>query len=113
MTIQAQGLRAWLWQRLTSVYIAVYLIVAAIWYLSSGSLTFDAWRTLMANPLVNISSALFLLAMLLHAGVGARDILVDYVHPLALRVVLLVILVVSLIALAIWSLMILSSVVAL
>jgi succinate dehydrogenase / fumarate reductase membrane anchor subunit len=111
--MRSQGLRSWFWQRLTSVYIALFLIITLIWYLGSGTLGFAEWRGVMANPVVNIASALFILAVLYHASVGVRDILVDYVHPLWLRSSLLIIVYVILLSLAIWSMMILNSVVML
>ncbi len=113
MSIHAQGLRAWLWQRLTSIYIALFLLVAVIWFLLTDELGYSEWRSVMADPIVNIATALFALALLFHVGVGVRDILVDYVHPLGLRFFIMVVMVVILLAVGIWSMMILMSVVAL
>ena len=113
MSIHAQGLRAWIWQRLTAVYISVFLVVALVWFCSVEVISFTAWRELVAHPVVNISIALFFVSILLHAGVGVRDVIVDYAHPLVLRFVLLVALSISIIVVGIWMLMILISVVAL
>ena len=103
MSLHAQGLRAWLWQRLTAVYIAVFVIVALILYGFQGPYDYAQWQQLFADPVINIATALFVIAVLFHAGVGIRDILVDYVSLLALRFLILVLLLVMLIALGIWS----------
>lgn len=113
MSIHAQGLRTWLWQRLTSIYIALFLLVAVIWFLLTDDLGYGEWRAVMADPVVNIATALFVPALLFHVGIGIRDILIDYVHPLGLRFFVMVVMVVILLALGIWSMMILMSVVAL
>jgi len=112
VSLHAQGLRAWLWQRLTSVYIALFVIVSLVAYGLNGPVSYEQWRMLFAYPVVNVATALFVIAVLFHAGVGVRDILVDYVHSLILRFTILIILVVMLLALGIWSMWILISVVA-
>ncbi len=112
MSLHAQGLRAWLWQRLTSIYISLFVIVAGVAYLLGGPLDYEQWRSLLACLPVNIATALFVMAVLFHAGVGVRDILVDYIHSLVLRFAILVILLLMLLVLGVWSMWILISVVA-
>jgi len=46
---------------------------------------------------------LFVVALLLHAWVGMRDILIDYVQPVALRVGLLAAVGLGLVACALWA----------
>jgi succinate dehydrogenase / fumarate reductase membrane anchor subunit len=103
MSLHAQGLRAWLWQRLTAVYIALFVIASLILYAFQGPYDYSQWQALFTDPVVNIATALFVIATLFHAGVGIRDILVDYVPLLALRFMILVLLLLMLIALGIWS----------
>ena len=113
MSLHAQGLRAWLWQRLTSVYIALFVIVALLAYALHGPLDYGQWRELLGRPFPNVATTLFVIAVLYHAGVGVRDILVDYVHSLALRFTILIALLLMLLALGIWSMWILLTVVSL
>ena len=49
----------------------------------------------------------------MHAWVGVRDVLIDYVHPAALRFGLLALLALALLATALWAFMVLLSVVVL
>lgn len=112
MSLHAQGLRAWLWQRLTAVYITLFIITALIIYGLYGPFDYAGWQSLFAHPAINIATALFVIALLYHAGVGIRDILVDYVPQLSLRFIILVLLLLMLLALGLWSMWTLIMVVA-
>lgn len=102
---RAQGLRAWLLQRLSAVYMAVYLVVAFGWLLTNKPIDFTHWQALFANPLVNILSQLFIYLLLAHAWIGVRDIFVDYVQHTPTRFVLLVAMSLLQAILAIWVFM--------
>ena len=110
---RAQGLRAWLLQRLSAVYMAIYMLVAIVWSIMNAPVDYYSWQALFANPLVNIFSQLFIFLLLAHAWVGVRDIFVDYVHHLPTRFVLLLGITLLQVILAIWVFMALFSVVQL
>jgi succinate dehydrogenase / fumarate reductase membrane anchor subunit len=61
----------------------------------------------MTAPAVSVSAALFFLALLLHVWAGLRDILMDYVQPLAVRLIFTSILALGLSACGLWALQIL------
>ena len=56
----------------------------------------------MTGSGVSIATATFFAALLAHAGVGLRDVIMDYVHPVVLRVCVLALLGLGLLATAIW-----------
>lgn len=56
----------------------------------------------MMTPSVSIATLVFFGALLLHAWVGIRDVVMDYVHTLALRVFALALLGFGLLAMAAW-----------
>lgn len=85
MSRAAQGLRAWLLQRFTAVYLAVYFLTVLFLYLARGDWDYAAWRGWMGQPLMGVSTILFALAVLLHVWVGVRDVLIDYIHAAWLR----------------------------
>lgn len=103
MTRRASGLGAWLVQRVSAVYLGGYLIALVIWLLLSPPESFRAWRGFVAEPWFAAALLLFFLALLLHAWVGARDILMDYVAPLWLRLALLVAVGLSLTLCGLWA----------
>jgi succinate dehydrogenase / fumarate reductase membrane anchor subunit len=51
----------------------------------------------------SIAATAFLGALLLHAWVGVRDVILDYVHPVGLRVAALAVLGSGLMAMAVWA----------
>jgi succinate dehydrogenase / fumarate reductase, membrane anchor subunit len=89
MSRAAQGLRAWLLQRFTAIYLGLYLIVVLVYIASRAPFGYEQWRSLLAQPMMSIGTALFALATLLHAWVGVRDVLMDYVHAVWLRLMLM------------------------
>ena len=79
----------WLLQRLSATYITLFLVVfVVVW--GGEPLTYELWRAWIAHPLANIAVILFMLALLLHAWVGIRDVVMDYIHSVPLRYVVLV-----------------------
>lgn len=107
---RAQGLRAWFWQRLSSVYMVLYLLPVGAFLLLWPPDSHAAWRAWLAQPLVGLATALFFAALLVHAWVGMRDVLMDYVHPLALRLALLCVVALLLAGSGLWLLGLLFSV---
>ena len=96
------GLRAWLLQRLSALVLLAYLVVALGVFALDPPQGHAAWRTLMQSPAVALATLVAFAALALHAWVGARDVLLDYVHPLALRLALLVALAATLLASGAW-----------
>ena len=86
MSRQASGLRAWILQRITGAYIALFVLYLAGVFLFAAPADGTAWRAWVGSPWVSITGMLFFLAVLLHAWVGVRDILIDYVRHTGLRV---------------------------
>jgi succinate dehydrogenase / fumarate reductase membrane anchor subunit len=111
MTFRASGMRAWLLQRLSSVYMAAFIVAVLLWYAMSDAITYTAWRELLANPLIAVAVALFFCSLLIHAWIGMRDVLIDYMPIMGLRLVILLGIAVFLLAMGIWVAFILISVV--
>ena len=106
MSLHAQGMRAWLLQRLTAVYIALYTLSMIGWITFSAPVRHTDWQILMTTPLILIASVIFYLSLFVHAWVGVRDIMVDYIKHGAVRFVLLTALALFLTALTVWLLLI-------
>ncbi len=108
MSRAAQGLRAWLLQRFTAIYLGVYLLVVLWIILSASGFTYSEWRGLLGNPGMGVATALTAVAILLHAWVGVRDVLIDYVHAIWLRLLLMALTALMLLASLLWTLRALS-----
>jgi succinate dehydrogenase / fumarate reductase membrane anchor subunit len=98
------GLKAWLAQRLTAAYLALYLIAMGVWVTVAPPPTVEAWRAWVLSTPVALATGLFFLALLLHAWVGVRDVVLDYVGPAWLRVAVLSAVLLALAAQALWVL---------
>lgn len=85
----SSGLRTWLLQRLSAVYLAIFSVVF-VWIWANEPVTYESWRTWVAHPLANLSLILFVLAILVHGWVGIRDIIMDYISPVLIRYLMLI-----------------------
>jgi succinate dehydrogenase / fumarate reductase membrane anchor subunit len=79
------GLGDWLLQRLTAVVMAVYTIVFVACMLTHPPAAYEDWKAMFSGTFFRLTTMLFFAALLYHAWVGMRDILMDYVHATGLR----------------------------
>jgi succinate dehydrogenase / fumarate reductase membrane anchor subunit len=93
----------WLLQRLTAAVMAAYtlLALAVAWWKAPA--TYADWRALFSGSLVRVCTMVFMVALLYHAWVGMRDILMDYVKPAVLRFALEAAVGVTLVGYLVWS----------
>ena len=82
------GLGDWLLQRLTAVVMAIYTVVMVACLLWDAPATYTDWKTMFSGSVLRLSTLLFVAALLYHAWVGMRDIVMDYVKPAGLRLVI-------------------------
>jgi succinate dehydrogenase / fumarate reductase membrane anchor subunit len=75
-------------------------VLAHFWIEPPGS--YEQWTGWLHRPSIAIVTGVFFAALLLHAWVGLRDVLMDYVHPLAIRLGMLTLLGLALLALWLW-----------
>ena len=61
-----------------------------------------AWHDWMLSPGINVIASVFAAALLAHAWVGVRDVVMDYVQPIAIRVLVLSSLALYLMGLGAW-----------
>lgn len=111
MSWRAQGMRTWLMQRLTAVYMLLYGISFGVYYACQPVIDHASWQKLFAHPFVNITTLIFFFTLLYHAWVGVRDILIDYIKWSPLRFILWISITMLLVAMGVWVSMILYSVV--
>ncbi|MCU7918287.1 MAG: succinate dehydrogenase, hydrophobic membrane anchor protein [Candidatus Thiodiazotropha sp. (ex Epidulcina cf. delphinae)] len=106
MSRRASGLRAWFLQRASAIYLLLFILYVLQHMVLDAPNDFAAWRGWVAQPLVGLGLLLFFASLLLHAWVGIRDVLIDYVHPTAIRVTILTLIGFALIGCALWVLQI-------
>ena len=101
------GVRDWLMQRATAVLMALFTIVIVVQCLSPGEMGYLKWSGIFAHQWMKVLTFVMIAAILWHAWVGVRDVLMDYVKPLAARIVLQVAAIVWLVGCAGWALQVL------
>ncbi len=108
MSGRLQGQRAWLLQRLTAIFLVLYALYGLGYLILVRPEGYAAWSAWLhpGGPMATLTT-LFFLALLLHAWVGGRDIVLDYVHCLGARIGLLSTLVLFLLACGVWAIRIL------
>jgi len=107
MITSIQGMHAWLLQRLTAVFMLVCFVVAALYFLLSPPQSYEEWRTVVTATPVALALALFFIAVSLHAWIGLRDIIIDYVHRFSLRILVLSLIFIVLFGQTLWLFLVL------
>ena len=79
------GVRDWLLQRLTALVMALYTVVVLIGVMLVPPRSYADWKAFFSPALFRVATMLFFAALLYHAWVGMRDILMDYLHATGMR----------------------------
>ena len=102
------GLRDWLAQRVTGVLMALFtLIVLAQVLFTQGAIGYDKWAGIFSAQWMKTLTFAVIVAMLYHAWVGLREILMDYAKPTSVRLALQVFSIVWLVGCAGWAIQVL------
>jgi succinate dehydrogenase / fumarate reductase membrane anchor subunit len=101
------GLKDWLLQRLTAVVIAAWTVVLLAVALWQGGFDYALWTALFANAAFRVFTFLFMVSLLYHAWIGVRDIFMDYIKPVGVRLALQFLAAAALIAYLGWTIQIL------
>ncbi len=101
------GIVGWLVQRVSAAFMAAFILLFLVVLIARSPSSYADWKMLMSQEWMRIGMQLFYFGLFLHAWIGMRDILMDYVHPTGIRLVLQVAVILSLSVYAIWSVRIL------
>ena len=102
------GLRDWLAQRITGALMALFtIVVLAQVILTSGPIGYEQWAGIFASQPMKFLTFAVIVALLWHVWVGVRDIWMDYVKPVGLRLVLQIFTIVWLLACSGWAIQVL------
>jgi succinate dehydrogenase / fumarate reductase membrane anchor subunit len=98
------GVRDWLAQRVTAVLMAVFtVVVLAQVLLRRGEIGYDKWAGIFANQPMKMLTFATIVGLLYHVWVGMRDVLMDYIKPVGIRLVLQIFVIVYLVGCAGWA----------
>lgn len=106
MSRQASGLKAWIYQRASAIYMILFIPYVLGYFLFSPPASHADWQSWVSHPVVSLALLLFFASMLIHAWIGIRDVLIDYIHPVSARYIALGFFAFILIACAGWTMQI-------
>jgi succinate dehydrogenase / fumarate reductase, membrane anchor subunit len=101
------GMRDWLSQRVTAVLMALFTIALLVQVLLPGPMDYYRWSAIFAAQWMKVLSFTVIVALAWHAWVGMRDIWMDYIKPMGLRLALQVFTLVWLVGCAGWAVQVL------
>lgn len=102
------GLRDWLSQRVTGVLMALFTIaLLAQVLLTKGPIGYDRWSGIFSQQWMKVLTFTVIVSLAWHAWVGVRDIWMDYIKPVGLRLALQVFTIVWLVGCAGWGVQVL------
>ncbi len=102
------GVRDWLAQGVTAALMVLFtLIVVAQVLFTSGPIGYDNWAGIFAAQWMKVLTFSIIVALLYHVWVGIRNIWMDYVKPVAVRLTLQILSIVWLVGCAGWAIQVL------
>ena len=101
------GWRDWLSQRITATLMAMFTLLVLLQVLLPGPLNYDKWSGIFSAQWMKVLTFVVIVSLLYHVWVGVRDIWMDYIKPLGLRLALQVFSLVWLVGCAGWAVQVL------
>ena len=102
------GLRDWLSQRVTAALMALFTLSVLLQVIfSSGPIGYNRWAGIFAAQWMKVLTFVVIISLMWHVWVGMRDIWMDYVKPVSIRLVAQIFTIVWLTACAGWAIQVL------
>jgi len=97
------GLKDWLIQRVSAVLMTIYLILLVSILFVVSPQDHATWKNIFTHQWMRIATFVFFICLFWHAWIGIRNILMDYVHPTAIRLTVQILVIISLLFNLVWS----------
>jgi succinate dehydrogenase / fumarate reductase, membrane anchor subunit len=101
------GLRDWLSQRITAALMLLFTLALIVQLLAGGKLGYDRWAGIFAQQWMKLLTFVTIVSLAVHAWVGMRDVWMDYVKPVGIRLTLEVATIAWLVGCAGWAVQVL------
>jgi len=101
------GLKDWLVQRVTALYMALFTLVFVAMLFCLPEFSYQTWSGIFSSACVKFFFFLFIVSLCYHGWIGVRDIWMDYVKHAGLRLALHLITLFLLVGYAGWAIRIL------
>ena len=97
------GFSDWLAQRVTAVLMSVFTLVLVAQLLFGGKLGYERWSGIVSAQWMKFLAFITIVSMLYHTWVGMRDVWMDYVKPVGIKLALQVFTIAWLVGCAGWA----------
>jgi succinate dehydrogenase / fumarate reductase, membrane anchor subunit len=101
------GFRDWLSQRVTAVLMAIFTLVLIAQVLFGGPMDYYKWSGIFASQWMKVLTFIVIVSLAYHVWVGMRDVWMDYVKPVGVRLALQVFTIAWLVGCAGWAVQVL------
>jgi succinate dehydrogenase / fumarate reductase membrane anchor subunit len=101
------GLRDWLSQRVTAALMALFTLVLLAQLIFGGPLGYERWAAIFSTQWMKLLTFVVIVSLAYHVWVGMRDIWMDYIKPVGVRLVLQVLTLAWLVGNAGWAVQVL------
>ena len=101
------GLRDWMAQRATALVMALFTVALIVQVLLPGSMGYDKWAGIFSRQWMKVLTFVVIVSLAYHVWVGVRDVLMDYVKPVGVKLALQVFTLVWLVGCAGWAIQVL------
>ena len=101
------GLRDWLAQRITACLMALFTLVLLAQVVIGEPVSYYKWAGIFSHQWMKTLTFVVILSILYHVWVGIRDIFMDYIKPVGIRLGLHVFAIVWLAGCAGWAIQVL------
>jgi succinate dehydrogenase / fumarate reductase membrane anchor subunit len=87
-SLKRDGVQDFVSLRATALVLASYALFILGYFLSTPTVTFEAWQGLFSNLAVKVYTLAALVCMMVHTRIGLWQVLTDYVKNAKLRAIL-------------------------
>ena len=101
------GLSDWLAQRITAALMTIFTLLVVVQVLLPGEMGYDKWAGMFSAQWMKVLTFVVILSLAYHSWVGMRDIWMDYIKPVGVRLLMQVFTMVWLLGCAGWAIQVL------
>ena len=101
------GFKDWLSQRVTATLMALFTLALVVQVLLPGEMNYDKWAGIFSSNWMKVLTFVAIVSLLYHVWVGMRDIWMDYIKPVGVRLGLQVFTIAWLVGCAGWAIQVL------
>ena len=97
------GLGSWLWQRIAALYLSLFLIYFIISFICLAQFNYADWLLWHTQPVNSVLIFIGFFMLTVHAWIGIKDVIMDYVHPVVARALVMMLFAFMLMSCLVWA----------